>query len=126
MNNFKALSIAGLLAGSLSANAAFIVNLPERVSFDINAPISSFTLDHVYDLDWDNPNTNVELVEHNISIGGFVDLPTTESFPLDSFYGPETVNDGLKALLFGRLKEDPNNPGQAIRNGGVLPYVELG
>lgn len=126
MKNFTALSAIGLVLASSISHAAFIVDLPERASFDINGPISSFTLDHTYDLDEGNPETLGYLFENNFRLLGFPELPRGEEGPLNQFFGVEDVNAGFQGLLFGRLRGVPGSEFETFRSGGVFPYIELG
>ena len=55
----QALLGAGLLLGSMAADAALIVELPEFASFDLSAPRSSFTLDSTYSFDVPSPTQRI-------------------------------------------------------------------
>lgn len=124
MNNFKAISIAGLLVGSMSANAAFVLDLPESMTFDIADNPSVFEFRHELDLDENNPDTFAFHIENTYGIsGGALDaLPTNQT----SFIGVDPVHLGLQRLLFGRPIGPDAEGNMRYEPEGVLGDIETG
>ncbi|WP_416398156.1 hypothetical protein [Allohahella sp. A8] len=118
----KALLGVGLLLGSMSVNAAYILEMPERVSFDINSDF--FGLDYVLDLDRGNPNTWDEFIEFNYQFGG-PGLEGVDGLQL-GFYGPEEPDLGLHRILTGRPIGPDDNGEMRYFPNGIMEHIQLG
>lgn len=118
----KRIAAAILLTAAGSANAAYLLEMPERVSLDINSDF--FGLDYVLDLDRDNPNTYDDFIEFNYQFGG-PGLEGVNGLQLQ-FVGPEEPVLGLHRILTGRpIGPDENGEMQYFPNG-IMEHIQLG
>ncbi|GAA3978122.1 MYXO-CTERM sorting domain-containing protein [Allohahella marinimesophila] len=111
MNSFKVLLIAGLLIGSISANAAPIT-LPGTAVFDINADPYTFTLDWTGGPNITNPNVwvpNINYTVENDIYYGYRD---------GGGWGDGVIDWGLRAIFNG--EGDALNPSKERILGPLL------
>ncbi|WP_416398282.1 hypothetical protein [Allohahella sp. A8] len=118
----QALLGVGLLAASASVNAAYILEMPERISLDINSEF--FGLDYVLDLDRDNPNTYDEFIEFDYQFGG-PGLQSVDHLQLQ-FTGPEEPDLGLHRILTGRPIGPDDNGEMRYFPFGIMEHIQLG
>ncbi|MAM87572.1 MAG: hypothetical protein CME36_09740 [unclassified Hahellaceae] len=97
MNNFKALSIAGLLVGSMSAQAG-VITFPESVSFDINADPMTFSIPFTGDpregfSNGINVPTVIYTLENDIYYSRYDEVD----------YSDGTINFGLRTMFAAQV-----------------------